>query len=492
MFNRLRAFLVGLTPMGRQIRRMGRWLESELLASARHRAEQTAQFSVRDDDAVVCEDCPETPDPPEPYRLVGRMLRNMGVARVELSVRLDANQIANILTHLSICRGLNGGGAVQCACTKTSIVDGLLAIDYSYCTTRFSRFVHWYKARQRRFSDHRALFQAAPKYTLLAAILAATPPIVYSLMESWTVLIALTLAAVGAISLLVYGFFMTVGSVEYDNEEQAERLRRANSALEAYAMRTRADLGRAREVQQMLLPDSKHMPMPDKLNWASSFAPETEVGGDYFDAAALDDHRVAIIFTDVSGHGMSAAFITAIVKTAFQRWADDGGCDIQLFVTDLNSTLYRMTPDDSFAASFIAVYDSADARLDYINCGHSPEPWIVPGDSGQAIVSLDDARAILLGVLPEFTSTLQHKPLAPGDKLIFATDGLTEALNIDAQQFGLDRLADLISDSRQYPPAKIVARIVREVSEFSAGTEQYDDQTVLAMEIRPPAPRSFP
>jgi sigma-B regulation protein RsbU (phosphoserine phosphatase) len=124
------------------------------------------------------------------------------------------------------------------------------------------------------------------------------------------------------------------------------------------------------------------------------------------------------------------------------------------------------------------------------NCGHSPEPWIVPGDSGQAIVSLDDARAILLGVMPELTRSPNHKPLAPGDKLILATDGLNEAFDLDSQQFGLDRLTDLISDCRQCPPAEIVTRIVREVSEFSAGTEQYDDQTVLAMEIRSPAPRS--
>jgi sigma-B regulation protein RsbU (phosphoserine phosphatase) len=152
----------------------------------------------------------------------------------------------------------------------------------------------------------------------------------------------------------------------------------------------------------------------------------------------------------------------------------------------LNSGLYRMTPDDSFAASFVAVYDSDAERLDYINCGHSPEPWIVPSDPDRAIISLDDARAILLGVLPELTPTAKHKPIAPGDKLLLATDGITEALNTDAEQYGLDRLTDLISACRQCPPAKIVARIVREISEFSSGTEQYDDQTVLAMEVRHP------
>ena len=509
---RLRAFLVGLTRLGREIHGFARWLEDRVLADAYSRGCETMAFRVADDDSIVCagrpgvcrDEASEMPGLPEPYRLVGRLLRQVGAVRLELSSRLGSNQVSDILTLLAVHReqlgvsgeqglpkilsGLKCCNGLQYACTKTVISDGVLAIEYSYCVPRFSKFVQWYKARQKQFSDHRALFQAAPKYTLLAAVLAATPPIVYALMESWLVLIVLTVLAVVAISVLVYGFFMTVGSVEYDNEEKAERLRRANISLEAYASRTGVDLQRARDIQQMLLPDSDRMPLAHRLDWASSFAPETEVGGDYFDAAALDDTRVAMIFTDVSGHGMSAAFVTAIIKTAFQRWVDDGGQDLQRFVADLNSGLYRMTPDDSFAASFIALYDSAARRLDYINCGHSPEPWLVPAETAKAVMSLDDARAVLLGVVPELTPSANHKQIAPGDKLIFATDGLVEAMDYDGEQYGIDRLAELISACRGCPAAEIVGRIVQSVAEFSDGTEQGDDQTVLAMEVKQPAP----
>ena len=489
---RLRSFLVGLTRLGREIRRFAHWLETHALADAHNRGRETVAFKVSGDDSVAYAhliEVSEMPVPPEPYRLVGRLLRRVGAARLELSSRLESNQVSDILMRLAVHgRRVNLSDGLQCACTKTVVVDGVLSIEYSYCATRFSRFVHWYKARQKQFSDHRALFQAAPRYTLLAAVLAATPPIVYALMESWLVLIVLTVLAVVSLSVLMYGFFMTVGSVEYDNEEKAHRLRRANADLEAYASRTGADLQRARDIQRMLLPDPDRMPLGDRLDWAGSFVPETEVGGDYFDAAALDDTRVAIIFTDVSGHGMSAAFVTAIVKTSFQRWVDDGGGDIERFVADLSSGLYRMTPDDSFAASFIAVYDSQAGRLDYINCGHSPEPWIVPADAGRAVVTLDDARALLLGVLPELTAEARHKPIGPGDKLVFATDGLHEAVDLDGKQYGIDRLAELIDACRRCPAAEIVRRIVRGVAEYSAGTEQRDDQTVLAMEVKPTSP----
>jgi serine phosphatase RsbU (regulator of sigma subunit) len=507
---RIKAFLVGLTRLGREIRNFALWLEARALAAAYHRGCDTMAFDVSDDDSIVCghragacfDEESETPGPPEPYRLVGRLLRQVGVVRIEFSSRLESNQVSDILTLMAVRRkqmemsegraesqslcAWKCGGGLQYACTKTSIVDGVLSIEYSYCVTRFSRFVRWYKTRQEHFSDHRAIFQAAPKYTLLAAVLAATPPIIYTLMESWLVLVVLTSLAVVAISALIYGFFMTVGSIEYDNEEKAHSLRRANARLEAYASRTGADLQRAGDIQQKLLPDPNRMPHSDRLDWASSFAPETAVGGDYFDAAELGEHRVAIIFTDVSGHGMSAAFVTAIVKTAFQRWVDDGGADIERFVAELNSSLYRMTPDESFAASFIAVYDCDLQRLEYINCGHSPEPMLVPADPDEAIVTLNDARAILLGVLPDLTPHANCKTIAPGDKLLLATDGMTEAMDTGGEQYGSDRLGALIASVRQAAAVAVVEEIVRDVAEFSSGTEQYDDQTVLAMEVKLP------
>lgn len=489
-------FCTGFTKLGREIRDLANWLESVGVSEGKINACDAVLIRVDQDGSIVADRKAGAIYPPESYSLAGRMLRDAGVSIMELSTRLEANQIAGVLTFLAAHRrkpersDANTPSSLKCdyglqhACTKTSIVEGVLRIEYSYCRTRFSRLVHWYKSRNGQFSDHRALFRAAPRYTLLAAVLAATPPIVFSFIQNWTVMILLTAAAVASISVMVYAFFMTVGSVEYDNEEKAETLRQANLRLESQAKRIGADLRRARDIQQMLLPDPNRMPLGDRIDWASSFVPETEVGGDYFDAVAIDDHRVAIIFTDVSGHGMSAAFITAIVKTAFQRWVDDGGADLERFVAELNSQLYRMTPDDSFAASFIAIYDSKTERLNYINCGHSPEPWLVPNDTERKIAVLDDARAILLGVLPDVSPKTVSKSLTHGDKLMFATDGLTEAFDQDRNMYGTERLGTLIDANREKSPSEIVARIVTSVTDFASGTDQGDDQTILAMEVR--------
>ena len=394
---KLRTFLVGLTRLGREMRSFAEWLEGRVMPGPRKSGVLTVAFKVADDDGVVYANPNETPDlsdPPDAWPLVGRLLRKAGALRIEMSTRLESNQISDVLMLLALRRGLDYAHGVQHACAMTTVADGLLSIEYSYCVTKFSRVVHWYKARQKKFSDHRAMFHAAPRYTLLAAALAMTPPIVYAIANSWTVLVVLTVMSVAAISTLIYSFFMTVGSVEYDNEEKAHRLRVANA-----------------------------------------------------------------------------------------------GRGIEQFTSQLNSSLYRMTPDESFAASFIAVYDSSAGRIDYINCGHSPEPWLVPADGGRAVEPLNDARAVLLGVLDELTPTAISKSMSPGDKLVFATDGLPEAVDLDGQQYGLGPLAELVSDCRQSPAEQVVVRIVRTVGEFSRGAVQLDDQTVLVMEVRsPPRP----
>jgi len=103
-------------------------------------------------------------------------------------------------------------------------------------------------------------------------------------------------------------------------------------------------------------------------------------------------------------------------------------------------------------------------------------------------VCLDDARAVRLGVLPELAVEVHHKPIGPGDKLVFATDGLHEAVDLDGEQYGIGRLHELIDTCRQCPASEIVGRIIRGVAEFSAGTEQRDDQTVLVMEVKATGP----
>jgi sigma-B regulation protein RsbU (phosphoserine phosphatase) len=276
---------------------------------------------------------------------------------------------------------------------------------------------------------------------------------------------------------------MSIGSVRYDNEEKAHRLTLAYERLRRYADRIARDLRRARSLQEKLLPDGSKMPLPDRLEWAWSFVPEAEVGGDYFDAAALDDSRVAILFTDVSGHGMSAALVTAIIKTAFEGWKD-GGLPMTEFAQTLNRLLCNLTPTESFAAVVLATYDARTQQLSYVNCGHNPVPIRLRVDGEDEIRALDQANARILGVLEQTRFEEAREPLRSGDTVLFVTDGIIEATDEDGALYGSDRLHEYLRDRRGEAPQSLVTGVIEQVQSFTGGREQTDDRTILAFRVR--------
>lgn len=427
---------------------------------------------------------------------IGHFLASLGIHRIELEPRLESNQIQDILTLLyayrrDIRHGQGRSGLVQAlrergvafVCSVIILRDGVLSVRYSYCTTCFSRLVAWFERRQRRFSDHRALFRAAPRFSFLLSLVIVVVFLIYTFVGNWWVLLGSSLFGAALVFVMTYLFFMTVGSLEYDNEEKAHNLGRAYEQLKLYADQIHADLERARAVQQRLLPDPQSMPQNCRLQWARSFAPEAEVGGDHFSASALDDHRVAILFSDVSGHGMAASLVTVIIQTAFQAWVESGGELLDL-VRELDRRLFDLTPDDSFAAVVACIYDRRSETLEYINCGHHPHPCIIRAGSCKPD-RLDEADGLILGVQLGMARCCQHVHLGCEDTLVFATDGITEASNLRGEMFGEERLWEILTQERYTTPQELVDRLVREVEAFAAEGTGHDDQTILA--VRPVA-----
>jgi len=427
-----------------------------------------------------------------------RLLRGLGIREVELDPRLESNQVADVLTLLFAERRALRGRRPQrathparrvlseeglaLACTVTRLGGGRLTVTYSYCMTRFSRLVRWFKERQKHLRDHRALFRAAPRYAVVVGLGPLAVFLLYAFHESWNLLLVTSLLGSAAMSGATYLFFMTVGSVEYDNEEQAHTLKQAYAQLKQYADRIRSDMDRARIVQQRLLPDPGAMPLGDHLEWAASFVPQEEVGGDYFDASLTTEGHVAVIFSDVSGHGLGAALVTAIIKTAFEGWLEreDG---LVSFVRLLNQRLFDLTPLQSFAAVAVGIYDADRCTFSYCNCGHSPYPYLISAADGTPH-PLDAAQVIILGVVPEIDPQPATVNLEPGDTLFFATDGITEARNDLEEEFETERFEQYLADHREVPLEQLVTGLVDKVDRFTGGCDQGDDQTILAVRVR--------
>lgn len=431
------------------------------------------------------------------YERLWSFLRSLNVENVRLDPRIERNQIEDVLGVLyagrkairkqdpgsALANQLMSSEGLHVACTRTSLRDQTLTVLYSYCTLGFSRAVRWFEERHKRFHDHRTLFYAAPRYGALITVAFTGPPLLIAILhDEWMLAAVLTLSGL-ILFALMYSLFMVVGSVEYDNEEKAYNLGRAYGRLRGYTEMIQADIQRARAVQEAFIPSSDGMPFHDRIEWAESFVPASEVGGDYFDVARLDAQRVAILFSDVSGHGMGAAFITAIMKTTFQAWLDNKGTLEQLG-QQMNANLSRLVPLGSFAAAFLAIYDVERRELVYANCGHQPEPWHVSVRAKEPVQVLSDAGNMVMGVVESMQIVASKRVLGPGDVVLFVSDGIVENPDADGGIYGIERFEEFVEARRDLPPSQLVQAIRDEAGERSQESEQSDDQTVLAFRVK--------
>ena len=494
------AFWLHRTDLWGHIRRFGSWLEFEAAPIASDRSE--SEIILELDTESTLRSLRIGPRPHEQeldgYAQLWSFLWSLGIRTIHLDARLERNQIEDVIGLLychhaaiqtrrpaasRVLAQLMSPQGIHIACTETSLCDCTLKVTYTYCTLQFSRIVHWFEARNRKFHDHRTLFHAAQRYAAAFALAVTGPAMVLSAILGHLVLCTVIGSSAIVLFALTYMSFMIVGSVEYDNEEKAYRLSKAYGRLREYTSRIRADIERARTVQETFLPTADKMPFQDHIQWATGFMPAEEVGGDYFDVAELDHTRVAILFSDVSGHGMAAAFITAVMKTTFQAWLDAEGT-LEELAQQMNVNLLRLVPLGNFAAAFIAIYDRSTSRLHYINCGHQPEPWHIPRDKDHTIHALNDARNLIMGIEEHVELTTSNVTLAPGDTVLFVSDGIVENPNIDGALYGTERFESFLQSKRVLPPETLVQMISEEARHYSRGTDQSDDRTILALRIR--------
>ncbi|MHC4724729.1 MAG: PP2C family protein-serine/threonine phosphatase [Planctomycetota bacterium] len=434
------------------------------------------------------------------YDKLWPFLSSLGIRRLVLDSRLEINQITDVFMFLYSVRkkikksqnerpsgllltNLFSDKGVHIACTFTSVQNDKLNISYSYCVLSFSRFIHWFEKKQKTFRDHRALFNAAPRYAMLVGIFVLIPGLIFAYLFKSLPLALVTCTEAIILGSLVYAFLQSIGSVEYDNEEKSYHLQKTYRQMKFYNDRIIRDVKRARLVQDKFVPKVSTMPMSDRIEWASSFVPAMEVGGDYFDVRQISDEQIAILFSDVSGHGMSAAFITAILKTTFQTCIDNDNSLAEL-VEKLNTALYRLTPEDSFAAVFVAIFEASTNTFSYVNSGHYPQPWLISAKKNRELYPIDEAGTVILGIQERIKIESARCKLGPSDIVLFVSDGIIEAQNIDGDNYGLDEFGDLLKSKHSGSPSQLVDFIMDEIGRFSKDAEQMDDRTILAFQVK--------
>jgi steroid delta-isomerase-like uncharacterized protein len=231
------------------------------------------------------------------------------------------------------------------------------------------------------------------------------------------------------------------------------------------------ELSDAAEVQRLLLPPGGFT--GDGFEVAASSIPCRTIGGDFFDYFELPNGQFAFALGDIAGKGPSAALLASSVLAilAAGRQPDKPGASIE----DANRAMLRRAVPAKFATIVFATITS-DGRLTYCNAGHNP-PLLLGRSEHRWLRAGGPVVGILRGAQFQ-EETLQ---LQDGDRLVAYSDGITEARNTDGTEFGEDRLLSCVQAHRDEPPAALVSSILETVRQFSVGTRQGDDLTVLVL-----------
>lgn len=244
--------------------------------------------------------------------------------------------------------------------------------------------------------------------------------------------------------------------------------------LEERLSREQRDLERARDIQTRLLPSA-----PLRAGaWEAGgrVVPMRQVGGDAFDAYALDDGRFTVAIGDVSGHGVPASLLMAMFQ-ALLRAHCDGQRPLAEAIALVNQAITRTTADGQFITAFCAEVDPHRGVLRFVNAGHNP-PLL--RRAGGEILELGDSE-LTLGVMSDFAYTAHEVPFAPGDSILLYSDGVTEAFNRRDEMFGMTRLRDAWGRLAGRTSTETLVAIFAEVDAFRGLAEPQDDMTLVAV-----------
>lgn len=246
-------------------------------------------------------------------------------------------------------------------------------------------------------------------------------------------------------------------------------------ALEKQKLEEELDL--AREIQRNLLPQS--IPVYKNFEIAAMNLSSKQVGGDYYDVIVIDENSCYIAIADVSGKGVPAALLMANIQ-AFLQVICRQNIPIAEATGLINDLISQNTSDGRFITFFWGIFNDISKEINYVNAGHNPPLLIRDGK----IIKLG-VGGIILGVMKTvFPYKSEIVKLRTGDVLILFTDGISEAMNKQDEEFSDKILEELALSIANENSNEILNKIKNEVQKFTAGTVQSDDMTMVVVKVK--------
>jgi sigma-B regulation protein RsbU (phosphoserine phosphatase) len=233
----------------------------------------------------------------------------------------------------------------------------------------------------------------------------------------------------------------------------------------------------AREIQQLLLPATA--PALAEFDIAGQTLYCEETGGDYFDYIPIDDHRLALVVGDVTGHGIGSALLMAAARGALRSRSTSGIAEVGELLGDLNRHLEHDTSDTQFMTLFYGILDARTRGFSWVSAGHGPAFHYHLRSSR---FDLLETTGIPLGILAEteFGSSGPNL-VAAGDILLIGTDGIWETHDPDGEMFGIDRLQQVVAAQAAGSAEEIRCAVIEAVTRFRGLIPQEDDLTLLVI-----------
>ncbi len=206
-----------------------------------------------------------------------------------------------------------------------------------------------------------------------------------------------------------------------------------------------------------------------------------DVGGDYYDFIELPENKFGIAIGDISGKGIGASLMMASLQASLRGQAIHFKSDLAGLMKQINSLVYEASTSNRYATFFYAQYEPATRKLTYVNAGHNP-PFLIR-KSGE-VVRLEEGGAVV-GMLPSMLVNYKQGEieLQTGDLLVGYTDGISEAMNPQEDEWSEDAMLEELKKVHEKPAVEILPYIVACADEFASGAKQHDDMTMIVVKV---------
>ena len=243
-----------------------------------------------------------------------------------------------------------------------------------------------------------------------------------------------------------------------------------------HKQRMERDLALARSIQLGLLPERP--PTLEGFDIGVSHRPSLEVGGDYYDFIPLAPDTILTVVADVEGKGVGSAMVMANLQATLHALLAHLH-SLERLVESLNDMMLADTRGQKFMTMFVGLLDQPHRTLHYVNAGHvQPAVVRVNGE-----VEYLTEGGMVVGLFAGVRYERGHVKLHRGDVVVFCTDGITEANNSSEEEYGTQRLVELVARERELPAQEIVQKVLTDVDLFSRGGTHEDDRVILVLKV---------